>query len=65
MITANSKEVRPGDTFLAVKGDATDGARFIQSAIDAGAVRIAQAPLDGIFFIVGRIDPVMLLILAA
>lgn len=45
MITTNSKDVRPGDTFLAVKGDATDGARFIQSAIDAGAVRIvAEVP---------------------
>ena len=45
MITTNSKAIRPGDTFLAVKGDATDGARFIQNAIDAGAVRIiAEVP---------------------
>lgn len=40
MITTDSRQVRPGDTYLAVRGAATDGARFIPDTIRAGAARI-------------------------
>jgi UDP-N-acetylmuramoyl-L-alanyl-D-glutamate--2,6-diaminopimelate ligase len=45
-LAVDSRVVRPGDLFFALAGTKTDGARFIQSAIDAGAVAIAseQAP---------------------
>ena len=36
-VTFDSREVGPGDLFLALKGDATDGHRFLDSAFAAGA----------------------------
>lgn len=39
-ITANSREVKPGFLFAALKGVAIDGAKFIPNAIEAGAVAI-------------------------
>lgn len=39
-ITADSREVRAGFLFAALKGSALDGARFIPSALEAGAVAI-------------------------
>ena len=38
MITIDSREVRPGALFVAVRGYCTDGHRFIQSAVERGAV---------------------------
>ncbi len=40
-ITANSKEVKPGFLFVAVRGSRQDGRQFIQEAIRRGAVIIA------------------------
>jgi len=40
MIRVNSKEVRKGDTFVAIKGDTYDGHNYIDEAIKAGATNI-------------------------
>jgi UDP-N-acetylmuramoyl-L-alanyl-D-glutamate--2,6-diaminopimelate ligase len=39
-VTADSRLVKPGDVFVAIAGGKTDGARFVDSAIAAGAVAI-------------------------
>lgn len=41
-IQTDSRLVKPGDTFVAVKGAATDGARFVPAALAAGAVRVVS-----------------------
>jgi UDP-N-acetylmuramoyl-L-alanyl-D-glutamate--2,6-diaminopimelate ligase len=45
-LAVDSRGVKPGDLFFALAGSKTDGARFVQAAIAAGAVAIAggQAP---------------------
>jgi UDP-N-acetylmuramoyl-L-alanyl-D-glutamate--2,6-diaminopimelate ligase len=40
-LAVDSRAVRPGEVFFALAGSKTDGARFIDSAISAGAVAIA------------------------
>jgi UDP-N-acetylmuramoyl-L-alanyl-D-glutamate--2,6-diaminopimelate ligase len=39
-VTADSRAVKPGDVFVAIAGGKTDGARFVDLAIAAGAVAI-------------------------
>src|SRR5690242_8918509 len=39
-VTADSRMVKPGDVFVAIAGGKTDGARFVDSAIAAGAVAL-------------------------
>ncbi|MDR2301102.1 MAG: UDP-N-acetylmuramoyl-L-alanyl-D-glutamate--2,6-diaminopimelate ligase [Deltaproteobacteria bacterium] len=39
-LTEDSRQVKPGDVFAAVKGDKTDGRSFIQKALAAGAAAI-------------------------
>ena len=39
-ITCNSREIEPGWAFVALKGERSDGARFIPEALSAGAVII-------------------------
>jgi UDP-N-acetylmuramoyl-L-alanyl-D-glutamate--2,6-diaminopimelate ligase len=39
-VTADNRTVEPGDVFVAIAGGKTDGARFIDFAITAGAVAI-------------------------
>src|SRR5215467_7493524 len=44
-VTADSRTVKAGDVFVAIAGGTTDGARFIDLAITAGAVAIvAECP---------------------
>ncbi|MBC7904739.1 MAG: UDP-N-acetylmuramoyl-L-alanyl-D-glutamate--2,6-diaminopimelate ligase, partial [Gemmatimonadaceae bacterium] len=47
-LVTDSRKVKPGSTFIAVKGAGTDGHNFIQTAIDAGAsvVICEQFPSD-------------------
>jgi UDP-N-acetylmuramoyl-L-alanyl-D-glutamate--2,6-diaminopimelate ligase len=49
-LAMDSRAVKPGDLFFALAGTRTDGARFIDSAVAAGAVAIAgdHPPPDGI-----------------
>jgi UDP-N-acetylmuramoyl-L-alanyl-D-glutamate--2,6-diaminopimelate ligase len=48
-LAVDSRAVKPGDLFFAVTGSKTDGARFVDSAIQAGAVAVAgdHAPSAG------------------
>ena len=36
-VTADSRRVRPGDVFVAVRGHASDGHRHLEAAVRAGA----------------------------
>ena len=49
-LSVDSRAVKPGDLFFAVAGSKTDGARFVDSAIQAGAVAVAgdHAPPGGL-----------------
>jgi UDP-N-acetylmuramoyl-L-alanyl-D-glutamate--2,6-diaminopimelate ligase len=49
-VTADSRSVKPGDVFVAIAGEKTDGLRFVAPAVAAGAVavlaeRAPDAPL--------------------
>ncbi len=48
-LASDSRTVKPGDVFFALAGQKTDGARFIDSAIAAGAVAVVgeNAPAAG------------------
>jgi UDP-N-acetylmuramoyl-tripeptide--D-alanyl-D-alanine ligase len=47
-ITFDSREVQPGDLFIAMRGEETDGHRFIAKALGAGAAGIiCEQPIDG------------------
>jgi UDP-N-acetylmuramoyl-L-alanyl-D-glutamate--2,6-diaminopimelate ligase len=56
-VAADSRAVKPGDIFVAIEGDKTDGLKFVASALGAGAVAILaqqgpQTPLPaGIAFV--------------
>src|SRR5580658_280175 len=51
-VTSDSRNVKPGDLFVAIAGNKTDGLGFVAAAIAAGAVAVAAekspvAPLPG------------------
>ncbi|MFN3288225.1 MAG: Mur ligase domain-containing protein, partial [Sphingomonadaceae bacterium] len=47
-ITFDSREVAPGDLFVALKGASTDGHRFAAQALAAGAAGVlASQPVEG------------------
>ena len=45
-LVSDSRQVEPGDVFFAYPGDAGDGRRFIEAAIDAGASAVVYDPQD-------------------
>jgi UDP-N-acetylmuramoyl-L-alanyl-D-glutamate--2,6-diaminopimelate ligase len=49
-LAVDSRAVKPGDLFFAIAGSKTDGSRFVDSAIQAGAVAVAgdHAPPGGL-----------------
>ena len=47
-VTFDSREVQPGDLFIALKGEATDGHRFVDKAFKAGAAGVlVSEKVDG------------------
>ena len=47
-VAFDSREVGPGDLFVALRGETTDGHRFVAQAFDQGAAgAIVSAPCDG------------------
>src|ERR1700709_1222478 len=46
-LAVDSRAVKPGDLFFALAGSKTDGARFVDAAIAAGAVVVAGDPTPG------------------
>jgi UDP-N-acetylmuramoyl-L-alanyl-D-glutamate--2,6-diaminopimelate ligase len=41
-VCADSREIRPGQIFVARRGASTDGARFVDAAVGAGAVAVVR-----------------------
>ena len=39
-LKTNSKDIKPGDTFIALRGYKTDGHKYIDEAINNGASKI-------------------------
>jgi UDP-N-acetylmuramoyl-tripeptide--D-alanyl-D-alanine ligase len=53
-VEMDSRDVRPGDLFVALKGEAMDGHRFIDKAFAAGAAAVlVDRPVDGPHVLVG------------
>ncbi|WP_438274308.1 UDP-N-acetylmuramoyl-L-alanyl-D-glutamate--2,6-diaminopimelate ligase [Nitrobacter sp.] len=46
-LAADSRDVKPGDVFFALAGTTTDGARFVDAAVAAGAVAVAGEHAPG------------------
>src|SRR5438045_395467 len=38
----DSRRIRPGDVFIAIRGESSDGNKFIDQAISAGAVAVVS-----------------------
>lgn len=47
-VVADSRQVRPGDVFVAVRGERSDGHRFIGAAVAAGASLLVVESGDGL-----------------
>ncbi|HHX63905.1 MAG TPA: UDP-N-acetylmuramoyl-tripeptide--D-alanyl-D-alanine ligase [Chloroflexi bacterium] len=48
----DSRQVEPGDLFVALPGERTDGHNYVRAAFDAGAVAaLVERPVDGVTFL--------------
>jgi UDP-N-acetylmuramoyl-L-alanyl-D-glutamate--2,6-diaminopimelate ligase len=48
-VSADTRTIKPGNLFVALTGSRTDGARYVQDAIQAGAVAVvSEQPLEGL-----------------
>ena len=56
-VTFDSREVLPGDLFIALKGEATDGHQFLNKALDRGAAGVLVSEATGAPHI--RVDDTM------
>ena len=52
-VADDSRQVRPGDLFVAYPGDQTDGRQYIDAAIERGAVAVLCEPTAGFTFPAG------------
>lgn len=67
-IATDSREVRPGDLFIALRGERADGASFLGEAIRRGAVGVMGEGLPALPYEVPlalRLDPIAALLRAA
>ncbi len=69
-IQFNSREVKENDVFVAIKGSATDGHRYIEGAIEQGAVAIVcetlpEITIEGVTYLEVTNSSVALAIMAA
>jgi UDP-N-acetylmuramoyl-L-alanyl-D-glutamate--2,6-diaminopimelate ligase len=48
-VSADTRTIKPGNVFVALSGSRTDGARYVQHAVKAGAVAVvSEQPLEGL-----------------
>ena len=52
----DSRQVKPGDAFIAMRGETSDGNKFIDNAITAGAVAVvtdsaSESPREGVAWV--------------
>lgn len=48
-VSIDSRSTQPGDLFIAIKGENTDGHKYVADAIDKGAVAaVVSKPIDGV-----------------
>src|SRR5687767_10265832 len=47
-IQYDSRKVQPGDLFVAMRGETTDGSRYIDAAISAGAAAVVSDAASGL-----------------
>ncbi len=42
-VTTDSRDVQPGDLFVAISGEAFDGNKFVESAVASGATAVVTS----------------------
>lgn len=60
-IAYDSREVRPGTLFVAMRGETTDGNRYVRNALDAGAAAIVTDSRESFAFADARHVPAALI----
>lgn len=60
-VTYDSREVRPGTLFVAMRGESTDGNRYVRAALDAGASAIVTDSRESFAFADARHVPAALI----
>ncbi|SDF47318.1 UDP-N-acetylmuramoyl-L-alanyl-D-glutamate--2,6-diaminopimelate ligase [Terriglobus roseus] len=60
-VTYDSREVRPGTLFVAMRGESTDGNRYVRAALDAGASAVVTDSRESFAFADARHVPAALI----